>query len=198
MTTTPPQQPPQPAASTAQGVSALALPFPLQEGERVIQVCRRHWLYLWPRLLLIAIVGLAPPVIVGVLLSRAGAYEGIVEKVFWVAAAAYLLYWAVRALLVWYRYRHDIWVVTNQRLIDSFRTNPFNLKISTADLVNVQDMTVERSGILRTVFDFGDVICQTAADQQEFRISAIPHPRDVQALVDRERDRERLRYSRNV
>jgi hypothetical protein len=198
MATTPPQQPPQSAAMAPQEVSAHGLPFPLQENERVLQVCRRHWLYLWPRVLLMAIVGLLPPIIVGILLSEAGAYEGVAEKVFWVLAAAYIVYWAVRALLVWYRYRHDIWVVTNQRLIDSFRTNPFNLKISTADLVNVQDMTVERSGILRTVFDFGDVVCQTAADLQEFRISAVPHPRDVQALVDRERDRERLRYSRNV
>jgi hypothetical protein len=84
-------------------------------------------------------------------------------------------------------------VITNQRIIDSTKTTPFKHKMSTADLVNIQDMTVERNGILRTMLDYGDIVCQTAADVQEFRLPGIPDPRDVQLLVDRERDRERMR-----
>ena len=34
---------------------------------------------------------------------------------------------------------------------------------------------------------------QTAAEQQEFRMTGIPQPQEVQLLVDKERDRERLR-----
>jgi membrane protein YdbS with pleckstrin-like domain len=170
------------------------LPFPLQEGEQVIALCRRHWLYLWPSIALKVAVALVPPAVAGVLLSKAGGYTGVGEKIFWVLADLYLAYWAVRIFFAWYRYHNDVWVITNQRIIDSLRTNPFNLRISSADLVNVQDMTVERSGPLRTLFDFGDVVCQTAADVQEFRISGIPDPRAVQTLVDKERDRERLRY----
>jgi hypothetical protein len=185
-----------PAAAEPQteGPAPGKLPFPLQDGERVLKLCRRHWLYLWPRLAVMLVAAIGPPLVVAIIMSKADAYEGTAEKVFWVVAGVYLFYWAVRILFAWYRYHNDVWVVTNQRIIDSLRTNPFNLKLSTADLVNVQDMTVERSGILRTVFDFGDVVCQTAADLQEFRITGIPDPREVQALVDRERDRERLRY----
>ena len=99
----------------------------------------------------------------------------------------------MRVFLIWYRYRHDIWVITNQRLVDSFKSNPFSLRVATADLVNVQDMTVVRNGILRTLLDYGDIVCQTAAELQDFRLVGIPDPRDTQALVDRERDRERTR-----
>jgi hypothetical protein len=113
--------------------------------------------------------------------------------VFWIVALVYLLYWAVRMFLGWYRYNNDIWVITNQRVVDSTKTTPVSLKISTADLVNVQDMTVERSGIFRTMFNYGDIVCQTAADIQEFRMTSIPHPQEVQLLVDKERDRERMR-----
>ena len=169
------------------------LPFPLQDGEIVLKLCRRHWLYLWPRTAFMALLALAPVIVVAVLLSKADALDGTIGKVFWIAAAVYLLYWAVRILLSWYRYHNDIWVVTNQRIIDSTKTTPFNLKISTADLVNIQDMTVERSGVLRTLLDYGDIICQTAAELPDFRLSGIPDPRAVQALVDRERDRERMR-----
>lgn len=169
------------------------LPFPLQDDETVLKLCRRHWLYLWPRTVFMTLLALAPVIVVAVLLSKADALDGTIGKVFWIAAAVYLLYWAVRILLGWYRYHNDIWVVTNQRIIDSTKTTPFNLKISTADLVNIQDMSVERDGIVRTLFDYGDILCQTAAEMQEFRLAGIPHPREVQALVDRERDRERLR-----
>ena len=169
-----------------------ALHFPLQDEERVLMICRRHWLYLWPRTALMALFALVP-IIVGVIMVQTDVYDGAAATVFWIASLVWLVYWAIPMFLNWYRYNNDIWVITNQRIIDSTKTTPFNLKMSTADLVNVQDMTVQRDGILRTMFNFGDIICQTAADVQEFKLSAIPHPQEVQLLVDKERDRERTR-----
>lgn len=168
-----------------------ALHFPLQEGERVILVCRRHWIYLWPNIAFQAALALAPVIVIGILLRITDHFDGAAARIFWIATVVYLLFWAVRIFFAWYRYNNDIWVVTDQRVIDSVKTTPFNLKMSTADLVNIQDMTVERNGIVRTMFDYGDIICQTAAEQQEFLLAGIPHPGAVQALVDRERDRER-------
>jgi hypothetical protein len=169
------------------------LHFPLQDNERVLGICRRHWLFLWPRVVLLALLAIVPPAVISIILAQLDAYEGIAARIFWVAAAIWIIWWGLRAFFTWYRYNNDVWVITNQRIIDSVKTTPFSLKMSTADLVNVQDMTVERSGILRTIFDFGDVICDTASGTGDFRIAGIPQPREVQALVDRERDRERMR-----
>jgi hypothetical protein len=170
-----------------------ALHFPLQDNEQVIAVSRKHWIYLWPRTAFLVLLAIVPVIVAAVLMSKTAGMDGTGGKVFWVVALVYLAYWGIRAWLNWYRYHNDIWVVTNQRIIDSTKTNPFSLKISTADLVNVQDMTVERSGIFRTMLNYGDVICQTAADVQEFRLVGIPDPQAVQLLVDKERDRERMR-----
>ncbi len=167
------------------------VPVPLQAGEQVLDVCRRHWFYLWPLVGLYALAGLVPALVAGFGLDALDLYDGIVARIFWVVAAVYLLYWAARCFLIWYRYQHDIWVITSQRLIDSYKSNPFNLRVATADLVNVQDMTVVRSGLLRTVFDYGDIICQTASEHEDFILTGIDNPRQVQALIDRERDRER-------
>ena len=167
------------------------LHFPLQDEERVLMICHRHWLFLWPRIAVMGIVALVPVIGIGIGLAVADSYGGRTAQIYWIASLFYLGYWAVRMFLNWYRYNNDIWVITNQRIIDSTKTNPFSLKMSTADLVNIQDMTVERSGVLRTLFNFGDVICQTAADVQEFSIRGVPRPQEVQLLVDRERDRER-------
>jgi hypothetical protein len=172
---------------------AESLPFPLQQSEVVGQVVRRHWMYLWPRTIVLGLWGLVPVTVIALVLSWADAYDGVVAQIFWVVAAIWLLYWAARMFLNWYRYRHDIWVITNQRIVDSYKQNPFHHKLSTADLVNVQDMMVERRGILQTTMNYGDIVCQTAGTAGEFRLTGIPHPDEVQLLVDRERDRERTR-----
>jgi hypothetical protein len=170
-----------------------AIHFPLQQNEQVIEVCRKHWWYLWPRAAWYAVLALAPVIIIAVIVSKIAGLDGTVGGVFWIIALVYLVYWAVRIFLNWYRYHNDIWVITNQRLIDSTKTTPFRMKMSSADLVNVQDMTVERNGIFATMFHFGDVVCQTAAEVGEFRMVGVPHPQEIQLLVDKERDRERLR-----
>ena len=182
-----------PAAPVAAPRKDGALHFPLQENEQVLKICRRHWFYLWPRTLWYLLLALVPVIAAAIGIARFGDLSGMTAKVFWIAALVYLVYWALRIFFNWYRYNNDIWVITNQRIIDSTKTSPVTLKLSTADLVNVQDMTVERDGIFRTMFNYGDVICQTAAELQEFRLIGIPHPEDVQLMVDKERDRERLR-----
>lgn len=179
------------ATDAMTGAQDVKLPFPMQQSEHVILLCRRHWIHLWPKSVLLAIYALLPPLVISLALSWADQYEGAVARIFWIVAAVWLLYWALRIFLNWYRYNNDIWVITNQRIVDSIKSSPFSHRLSTADLVNVQDMTVERRGILQTVLNYGDIVCETAADGGDFVLAGIPHPQDVQLLVDRERDRER-------
>jgi hypothetical protein len=85
-------------------------------------------------------------------------------------------------------------VVTNQRIVDCFKKHPLNLRVSTADLVNVQDMSVVKSGITPTLLNYGTVVLETAgADRVAFLIAGVPRPESIQLLIDRERDRERAR-----
>jgi len=177
----------------SEGSEPSGLPFPVQAGEKVIQLCRRHWLYLWPSVALQAVVGVVPLIAAAVLLSEIG-LDGIGATIVWALAGLHAVYRALLAFLTWYRYHNDIWVITNQRIIDAYKRHPFSLRIATADLVNIQDMAVDRHGILRTMLNFGDIVCQTASQVPDFRLVGIPDPMTVQALVDRERDRERLKF----
>jgi hypothetical protein len=178
--------------SMATAAEQPSLPVKLQDGERVLELCRRHWVYLWPSVALQALFGLIPLVIGAVVIDKAG-ISGAAAQIIWAVLAIHLVFRGLKAFLTWYRYHNDIWVISNQRLIDSYKRHPFSLEISTADLVNVQDISVERNGVLRTVLDYGDIVCQTAAEMQGFRLAGIPDPRTIQALIDRERDRERMR-----
>jgi hypothetical protein len=178
------------ATNAIQSGSAERVPFPLQQSEQIILVCRRHWIHLWPKTILMAIYAFVPLLVISLILGWQDAYDDV-RMWFWLASAAWLLFWALRIYLNWYQYHNDIWVITNQRIVDSIRKNPFSHRLSTADLVNVQDMTVERKGVLQTMLNYGDIVCETASDGGEFVLAGIPRPQDVQLLVDRERDRER-------
>lgn len=181
------------AAATPRNERVQKLPFPLQADEAVIKLTRRHWMFLWPRTILWTLLAIAPPIVLYWLLFQVGDVGGVAAQAFWIVAAVYLLFWAVRIFLNWYQYNNDMWVITNQRIVDVIKPNPLGLKISTADLVNIQDMTVERHGIFQTALNYGDVNCQTAADNRDFVMGGVPQPQELQLLIDKERDRERLR-----
>ena len=63
--------------------------------------------------------------------------------------------------------------------------------MSSADLVDVEDMNVVREGILPTMFNFGDVRCQTAGEVPNFVLAGIPRPTEVLATIDAARDASR-------
>src|SRR3990172_6658913 len=93
------------------------LPFPVKEGERVLQLCRRHWWHLWPKTIIWVLFALVPVIAAAWLLSALDVLDDL-GIFFWAVVAVWLLYWGVRLLLNWYRYHNDIWVVTDQRIID--------------------------------------------------------------------------------
>jgi len=185
---------PAPAAPRdgAQPLSHAKVPFPLQRSEQVLAIVRRHWWFLWPRTLLWAGIAIVAPVVAWWLLDLIGVFDDI-SAIFWIALLLWVGFWGVRILLNWYQYYNDIWVITDQRIVDSRKPHPLRHTLASADLVNIQDMTVEKRGLFASLMNFGDVVCQTAAAKHLFVLSGIPQPAEVQLLVDAERDRERMR-----
>ncbi len=169
----------------------MKVPFELQEGENVLLFCRRHWMYFVPKLVGIVLAGLAP---IGVFTWLMSATAGLGGKGGLAALGVDVVwagYWAVRGYFTWYRYQNDVWVVTNQRVVDSVKNNWIHHRMASADLVDIQDMSVNKSGILPTLFNFGDVLCQTAGEKPNFILAAIPDPAKALELVDASRDAAR-------
>ena len=190
---------PPPAAEPPQGEAPpqVHVPMELQKGERALRLVRRHWMWLWPMTLFFAAVAIIPIAIVWWVLDFINIQDDV-GPWFSIPAGLWFLYWLVRAFLNWYRYDNDIWVISNQRIIDSFKAHPFNHTLATADLVNITDMTVVKKGLFETALNYGDVVCQTAGSsaKAEFRMVGVPQPSELQLFIDAERDRERLGRSR--
>jgi hypothetical protein len=165
---------------------AVKLPFELLPNEQVVLITRRHWRFFVPRFVAYALVGLLPPIALLWALSASGHLKGLTLTVALVAGGAWLLLWIGRIGLLKYRYDNDIWAVTDQRVVDVDKPTPVRFHMSAAALVELEDITTSRNGILQTMLDYGNLECQTAGEREHFSFRGVPNPRAIAADVERE------------
>lgn len=80
-------------------------------------------------------------------------------------------------------------VITNQRIIEVEQKGFFDREVSAFRLENIQDITVDIRGIFSSLFDFGDVLIQTASKDKDFKIARAPHPEELKLLIGEEHER---------
>ena len=168
----------------------MKLPVQLQPAESVVLTVRRHWWFLTVPLAVALLLVVVP---VAILLSIIGTtdWSTSVDRPLLGLVFVLLVVFAVRAYFIWYAWVHDVWVITNQRLVDGQKRHWFSEEVSTADLQHVQDVALDRHGFLPTVLKFGDLRVQTAAEVADFILRGIPKPQEVLAILDRTRDAAR-------
>ncbi len=80
-------------------------------------------------------------------------------------------------------YYLDIWIVTNERIIDIRQAGFFNRTISEQLLYRVQDVTSEVAGFFPTILKYGNVYVQTAGTAERFFFKEIPNPEYARDLI---------------
>lgn len=99
---------------------------------------------------------------------------------------------ALESFLVWF---FNVYMITDERIVDVDFLSLIYKNVSTAKIDNIEDVTVTASGALASVFDYGTVLIQTAAERTQFEFDAVPHPTKVAALLNEmilEEEREKL------
>ena len=99
---------------------------------------------------------------------------------------------ALEAFLSWF---YNVYIITDERVIDVDFLSLIYKNISAAKLDNIEDITSTSSGALATIFDIGTIKIQTAAEVTEFEFSHVPHPEKVTTLLNElllEEEREKL------
>lgn len=154
---------------------------------------RRHPLTFLPYIALFIILAAIP--IIG--------YYFATEKVlsFWATESGYAL--IVMGLSAWYLFTLlllftnfvdfflDIWIVTNERILDIEQKGLFARVINEARLYRVQNVRIKIEGIAPTLFHFGDLIIETAGETGRLVFDNIPDPntvaRRIMELVEADR-----------
>lgn len=83
-------------------------------------------------------------------------------------------------LYLWY---NDVYVLTNERLIDVDQFSLFNRTISETFLDLVEDVKVESKGLLPTVFNYGNVTIQTAGAKENLVLETLSNPFVIQQRI---------------
>lgn len=80
-------------------------------------------------------------------------------------------------------YYLDLWIVTNDRIMNVEQHGLFGRTVSELDLSNIQDVTSEIKGIFATIFNYGNVHIQTAAEEKRFVFEQVPNPHEIRKTI---------------
>ena len=154
--------------------------------EKVEFLLRRHPITFIPILLLFFVLGLAPVAIYFLinnlhpqLLTGQIAYPILVLFGSLYCLSIYLFFYA--QFIDFYL---DLWIVTNDRIVDIEQHGLFSRTTSELDLYRIQDVTVEVSGFFPTILKYGNVHVKTASNNSDVIFRNIPNPNQVrQGLI---------------
>ena len=89
----------------------------------------------------------------------------------------------IYSFLIWVDYYLDIWVITSEKIINIEQKGLFLRRVSSAKYEKIQDVTVEVTGFLQTVVNFGDVRVQTAGELENIVFRRVSDPYEVKNLI---------------
>lgn len=173
--------------------------FPGQRNNETIKlIIRRHVLILISAYFYLFIMAVLPVVFyifaIPTLFPAFNIYP--YDRIFFLLCLIYYGFIWIAAFVIWTDYYLDIWIITDQRIIDIEQTGLFSRVVSELDLKRIQDITSEVKGMAQTMFGFGDVHIQTASEQTKFNLTSIPHPvvtrRAIMDLYETAREKDRF------
>lgn len=89
--------------------------------------------------------------------------------------------YSLEVFLAWF---YNVYIITDERIIDVDFNSLLSKNVSYAKIDNIEDITAKTSGALGSIFDFGDVVIQTAGTQGNFEFLNVPHPSKVVAFLN--------------
>ena len=164
-----------------------------RESETVLRVVHRHWFdiatHFFVIILFVAMLfgslSLTPLLYPDMLGTEAFRFVLFIQN------SLILLVW-LYAFLIWIDYFFDVWIITNERVINIEQKGLFVRAVSELKFSRIQDVTSEVSGMIPTILNFGDVKVQTASEEDYFLFRRIPDPYHVKDVI-----MERLRTERD-
>jgi hypothetical protein len=154
------------------------------ENEEILLFLRKHFITNVPWIIRAVIMALVP-ILIGIINSL-----GIVDINFF--PPNYILMFLIfyyflifgyffTNYLTWF---YNISLVTTLRIIDIDFSSIVFENVAATKLSQVEDVSYSQIGVIRSIFDYGNVLVQTAAHVDEFEFPAVPHPEKVITVIN--------------
>lgn len=163
-----------------------------EENEKIELLLRRHWVTNLPWMILF-LSGLFVPIFLANIDTMLGL--NIISQIpvniftnFLIIWFLFLVAYATESLLFWY---FNIYIVTNLNIISVSFRSLLSKEVTQSRLDDIQGVASKMKGVFSSLFNFGDVIVETAAKEREIRFLSVPKPdivadriQDLQALQE--------------
>ena len=165
------------------------------KNEKIVKVLRRDLFILFKKVVCFCILLLMPLTFFGIMLQM---YPNLLSGqislpiVILLGSAYYLSMWLF-FFFSFIDYYLDVWIITNERIIDVQQKGFFSRVIAEQRLYRIQDVASEVHGFFPTVLKYGEVHIQTAGARQRFLFHQIPHPENIRNTIIKLAERSKAR-----
>lgn len=164
-----------------------------EKGEKIILLLRAHLATLTPAVTLVILLFVLPFFAGSILvLLRISILETLsFFQTLWILVFWYLFTFGVAfyKFIFWF---FNVYLVTNERIVDIDFKGLLHKETSYAKLNQIQDVSPKIIGFFGTFFHYGNVYIQTAAEKPEFEFHNVERPDSVaQEILEQVRHEEK-------
>ncbi|MBI2020973.1 PH domain-containing protein [Candidatus Giovannonibacteria bacterium] len=153
----------------------------LNRNEKILMVLHRHWIVMFLKFFL-GLIFLIFPLLLFSFLTTIPIDLDYYLPIFAFSFVVYLMILVLILFIFWADYHLDMWIITNERIVDVEQKGLFYREISEFALERVQDVTIEMPGMLPTLLGYGNIIIQTAGEKS-FHIKQVPRLNEAKDLI---------------
>ncbi len=159
--------------------------FNQKSYEKVEHIIRRHWITFIPIIIFLIVLTVLPIGVYFLLTNSLNIY--LQNQIYFTAGVLLGSVYYLSVILFFYtsfvEFHLDLWIVTNDRLLDIEQKTLFARTISEVDLFQVQDITSEVHGIFPSIFNYGNIILQTAGAVPKFTFRSVANPNKLREVI---------------
>lgn len=147
----------------------------LKENEKIVKIVRCYSItYFFPILITLFLIA-APFFFLFLLFSL-----GVLGMIIFLFVLFTGIIYGVREFVLWY---FNVFVITNQRVIDIDQRGCFDRIVSEAPFEKIQDISYRIKGVFQTLFHYGNIQIQTAGTALKLEFKNIYQPEKIQELI---------------
>lgn len=152
------------------------------EDEEIVLLVRRHFVTNFPWITISILLSIIPVIITPFLPQLVPFIQiiGLTRNLFIGFYYLLLLGYILINFSLWY---FHVSLITTKRIVDVDVTGILFRNVAETKLDLIQDVSYTQNGVLRSVFNYGDIFIQTAGNLPNFEFEQAPQPAEIIRLL---------------
>lgn len=156
----------------------------LRQNEELIKTVRRHWIFIAP-----SVAGWLALAVLVIVVHYAVEYDFFFG--YWPVLLPFVIILAAAAAAYkLYLWRADELYITNQRVVNHDQHSIFSKTVTELLYKDILQISYEKSGIVATMYDYGDLNLDTASENGVVIIKEIPAPDAIVEVINQARENQ--------